>query len=86
MQALAAALVLIYARTLGHLRAFEDRLARHQDTLLALHYATEMADAEDSDRVLAGLIAAMVTADRRLPGTAADEDRDVLDLLPRASS
>ena len=85
MQAVSAALFWSYSRTLGHLREFDDRLARHQDTLLALHHATELADEEDRDQVLAGLIAAMVRTDRT-EAKATGEDWDVLELLRRASS
>jgi hypothetical protein len=83
MQAVAAALFLVYARSLGHLRSFQDRLARRQDTLLAFSQAAALSDGEDRDRVLAGLIASVVTADQEAGET---EGRDVLGLIRRASS
>jgi membrane protein implicated in regulation of membrane protease activity len=83
MQGVAAALFLIYARTLGHLRAFQERLSRQQETLLAFHHAGALGDGKDRDRVLTGLIAAVVAGDRR--GTE-EVDAEVLDLLRRVSS
>jgi hypothetical protein len=85
MQAVAAALYLVYARSLGHLRSFQDRLARKQDTLLAFSQASALSDGEDRDRVLAGLIAAVITADQD-GGEAEGRTRDVLGLIRRASS
>jgi hypothetical protein len=83
-EGVAAVLFLLYARTLGHLRAFQERLAGQQERLLAFHHAAELADGEDRERVLAGLIAAVVTSDRG-PGDEGGR-REVLDLLRRASS
>jgi hypothetical protein len=85
MQAVAAALYLVYARSLGHLRSFQDRLARKQDTLLAFSQAAALSDGEDRERVLAGLIAAVITADQD-GGEAEGRTRDVLGLIRRASS
>lgn len=82
MQAVAAVLFLVYARSLGHLRGFQDRLARKQDILLAFSQAAALSDGEERDRVLAGLIAAVVAADREAEG----QTRDVLDLIRKASS
>jgi membrane protein implicated in regulation of membrane protease activity len=83
MQGVSALLFLVYARSLGHLRSFQERLARQQETLLAFHHAGALADGKDRDRVLAGLIAAVVAGDHPGPdgGTS-----DVLELLRRASS
>jgi hypothetical protein len=82
-EGVAAVLFLLYARTLGHLRAFQERLAGQQERLLAFHHAAELADGQDRERVLAGLIAAVVASDR---GPDGDGGREVLDLLRRASS
>jgi hypothetical protein len=83
MQGVSALLFLVYARSLGHLRSFQERLARQQETLLAFHHAGALADGKDRERVLAGLIAAVVAGDHPGPDGGAT---DVLELLRRASS
>jgi hypothetical protein len=83
MQLIAGLLFLLYVRSLGHLQAFQDRLARSQQTLVAFTEAATLSDAEDRDRVIAGLIATVVADGPK----GQDEDTiDVLGLLRRASS
>jgi hypothetical protein len=88
MQVVATVLFFVYGRSLGHLRSFQERLDRGQDRLLAFHHAAGLAEGEDRDRVLAGLITAILTADGGAAPPAEEEavGRDMLALLRRASS
>jgi membrane protein implicated in regulation of membrane protease activity len=88
MQVVATVLFFAYGRSLGHLRSFQERLDRGQDRLLAFHHAAALAEGEDRDRVLAGLITAILAADGGAgsPDDRQDMGRDALALLRRASS
>jgi hypothetical protein len=85
MQAIAALLFFAYSRGLHHLHGFQERMERTQKALLAFTEASELSDAEDRDKVIAGLIAAVV-ADDDHDAAQADPSTDVLGILRRASS
>jgi hypothetical protein len=85
MQAIAGLLFIAYARGLHHLQGFQERMERTQKALVAFTEASELSDAEDRDRVIAGLIAAVV-ADDDHQAAHADAETDVRGLLRRASS